>query len=236
MTMNRILYLGGVGLVAMLLGCAGAPPAPDWQVNAHGAMQRATVADLEGNDRVAGAEWRRALDETRRTARLDLLARVELSRCAIHQSSLVVASCDGFERLRADASAEVLSYARYLAGVPMGADLPLLPPAHRAPAQFLLAPPADGRTASVLSAMDDPVSRLVAAGVLFRAGRIDPAGIAVAVETASAQGWRRPLLAWLRVQADVARQAGDVERADQARRRLEALTAAATTPPARMSD
>ena len=35
------------------------------------------------------------------------------------------------------------------------------------------------------------------ASVLFQGGRANPAAIALAVETASDQGWRRPLLAWL---------------------------------------
>ncbi len=237
MSPHPILRLGAAGLaVGLLLGCAGGPPAPDWQVNAHGALQRATVADLEGQDRVAGVEWRRALEETRRTARLDLLARVELSRCAVRQASLDVSACDGFEHLQADATPEDQAYARYLMGAPEAADQPLLPPVHRAVAQVLLAPPAEGRAAPVLTAMADPVSRLVAAGALFRAERLDPSGIAVAVGTASAQGWRRPLLAWLQVQADVARQSGDAALEALARRRLDALTAGAAARPAQTSD
>ena len=46
------------------------------------------------------------------------------------------------------------------------------------------------------------IERLVAAGVLLQTGRADPGVIAQAVDTASAQGWRRPLLAWLGVRPD----------------------------------
>jgi hypothetical protein len=56
--------------------------------------------------------------------------------------------------------------------------------------------------------------------VLFRTGGIDPAGISRAVEIASAQGWRRPLLAWLGVQLKRAEAAGDSETAAQIRRRM----------------
>lgn len=237
MTRNSIARLGSVCVVvSWLLGCASGRPAPDWQVNAHGAMQRATMAEWEGNDRVAGVEWRRALEETRRTARLDLLALVELSRCAVRQASLDMAPCEGYERLQADATPETQAYARYLAGVPETADVPLLPPAHRAVAQWLLAPPTERSSATVLMALADPVSRLVAAGALLRAGRLDPPGIAVAVDTASQQGWRRPLLAWLQVQADVAQQSADAALEALARRRLDALTAGAAARPARTSD
>ena len=65
-----------------------------------------------------------------------------------------------------------------------------------------------------------PLSRLVAAGTLFRAGQAGREVAAVAVDTASAQGWRRPLMAWLTVQANLAQAAGDAEAAAQAGRRL----------------
>ena len=44
--------------------------------------------------------------------------------------------------------------------------------------------------------------------------------IAQAVETASAQGWSRPLLAWLGVQRERARAAGDQAQADRVQRRM----------------
>jgi hypothetical protein len=59
--------------------------------------------------------------------------------------------------------------------------------------------------------------------VLFRAGRASPAVVRQAVDTASAQGWRRPLLAWLGVQAQLAEKGGDAEEAARLRRRI-ALT------------
>ena len=67
---------------------------------------------------------------------------------------------------------------------------------------------------------DEPLSRLVAESVRFRSGGIDPAGITRAVEISSAQGWRRPLLAWLGVQLKRAEAAGDNETAERIRRRM----------------
>jgi hypothetical protein len=71
-----------------------------------------------------------------------------------------------------------------------------------------------------LKAIDDPLSRLVAIGVLFQRGGASPEAIALAVDTASAQGWRRPLLAWLGVQLELAETAGDTAAAEQLRRRI----------------
>jgi hypothetical protein len=71
-----------------------------------------------------------------------------------------------------------------------------------------------------LRAIDDPLSRLIATGVLFQQGRASPDAIALAVDTASAQGWRRPLLAWLGVQLALAEKAGDSAAAAALKRRI----------------
>jgi hypothetical protein len=72
-----------------------------------------------------------------------------------------------------------------------------------------------------MQAMDEPLSRLVGAGVLLRTAQASPAAMAQAVETASAQGWRRPLLAWLGVLVLRAEQAGDMDEAKRLRRRMD---------------
>jgi len=95
-------------------------------------------------------------------------------------------------------------------------DIALLPAPQRAAA-------AAGADAAALKAVADPLSQLVAAGVLFRAGRASPAVLQQAVDTASGQGWRRPLLAWLGVQLQLAEKGGDSEAAARLRRRI-ALT------------
>jgi hypothetical protein len=92
----------------------------------------------------------------------------------------------------------------------------LLPPAQRAVAQ---AAPTDAGGAPLFR-IEDPLSRLVAAGVLLKTGRATPATLSIAVETASAQGWRRPLLAWLVVQAERAQAAGDTEASASLQRRI----------------
>jgi hypothetical protein len=71
-----------------------------------------------------------------------------------------------------------------------------------------------------MAGVSDPLARLVAAGALFKAGRIVPADIVAATETASSQGWRRPLLMWLGVQFKRAEAAGDVAAIERIRRRI----------------
>lgn len=208
------------GCIVTLLGaCASTPPPPDWQMDAQGSLERAVDAWLSGRTRVADVEFDVALRETARTGRADLMARIALSRCAAERASLVLQPCAAFEPLAEDASDVERAYARYLQAKPEAADVELLPEAQRGVAEALLA---GGPTepAKTLAAIEEPISRLVAAGVLMQGSAIDPAGMDVAVETASQQGWTRPLLAWLGAQAALAEQAGEAEVAAALRRRM----------------
>lgn len=122
--------------------------------------------------------------------------------------------CPGFQPLAQDAGAGARAYAAYLAGSWQALDASLLPAQHRSIVD-------EKRSESALPSIEDPASRMVAAGALFRTGRIRPAEIETAIDTASEQGWRRPLLAWLGVQERRALAAGEAEAAARIRRRIE---------------
>lgn len=207
-----------LALVAALLGaCASGPLVPDWESNAKTAMDHAVAAYLTGDTRLAASDFERARSEIARTGRIDLLGRAELVRCAAQVASLVFEPCEAFEKLRPDSAAPERAYADYLAGRVQPQDIALLPPQHHAVASATLS--ADNAVAA-LRAIEDPLSRLVAIGVLFQSGRANPTAIVLAADTASAQGWRRPLLAWLKVQLALAEKAGDTGDAAQLRRRI----------------
>lgn len=225
--MARPAAAGLLLAAALLAGCQGGPPAPDWQVNAVGHLERFTQAYLRGQARVAAREFTLAREETARTGRPELVARVELTRCALQVASLVFDPCTGFAPLRADAPGPEQAYADYIAGQASAAQAALLPPQHRALAASA-APPG----LAALQAVTDPAALLIAAGVLMRQGRLPPGGAALAADTASRQGWRRPLLAWLGVQARLADDSGQAEEAARLRRRMDLVAPAAPTVPA----
>ncbi len=178
----------------LLAACAGGPAPPDWQLNAVGALRIFQQHYLAGDTKLADMEFAAAKAQIARTGRADLLARAELIRCAVRTASLELDDCPGFERLRGEAGPEEIAYADALAGKRTRAE------------------------------GEDALSRLVSAGILLKTGRITPAQIAAAAETASAEGWRRPLLAWLGVQAKRAEEAGDKDAAERIRRRMGLIT------------
>ncbi len=178
----------------MLTACAGGPQVPDWQLNAAQAMQRFQQDYLVGETGAAQRDFLEVLSNLKRTGREDLLAHAELARCAVRAAALELDGCPGFEALRSGASPEDLAYADYLAGK------------------------------GEHKATEEPLSRLVAAAVSLKKGTLAPAEIGAAVDKASAQGWRRPLLAWLGVQAERAEAAGDSETVARLRRRMDLIS------------
>jgi hypothetical protein len=207
---------------AVVAGCAHGPPAPGWQAEAKSALDDAVEAVLVGD---AGAEARamsRAREQIARTGRLDLIARAELMRCAARVASLVFEPCERFERVRQDAAAPERAYAAYLSAAALSReDVERLPAAQRLTASAVAG--ASGATAAALRDINDPLARLIAVAVMFQAGKADPEMMTLAADTASAQGWRRPLLAWLGVQVLRAERAGAAEEAARLRRRMAAV-------------
>ncbi|HET7528505.1 MAG TPA: hypothetical protein VFK10_21375 [Burkholderiaceae bacterium] len=206
---------------ALLVACSSAPPSPDWKINAQSALERGTNAYLEGRSAIAEREYASARAEIARTGRVDLLARAELTRCAAQVASLAFEPCTAFDALRADAPAAEQAYAAYLAGRATSTDVALLPAHHRA----LVTGTSDAATVAALQAMPDARSRQIGAAVLLQGGRANPQVIALAIDNASAQGWRRPLLAWLTLQAQRAQAAGDTAALDAVRRRIAVVEA-----------
>ncbi len=208
----------------LLSACASAPP-PDWQANAFEALNAYASAYLDGNvgekrsdsGRVADAEWARAKAALASTGRPDLMARAELRRCAVHTASLAFEPCTGYLTMAADAMPADRTYAAFIRGDWVGLNKEHLPQHYRALLDATTIPTDTNR----LSSIADPLARLIAAAVLLQKKQITPIERAVAVDTASAQGWRRPLLGWLLVQGQQAEQTGDAGTSASLQRRID---------------
>lgn len=214
MTLKTILTVTAMFLSA----CASGPKPADWQLESKGAMERAVAAYLEGNSRVEAAELAHARLELSATGRVDLLARAELLSCASRVASLVFEPCAGFEKLRQDAPPAERAYADYLAGKLQPQDINLLPKNQQLSAQA-----ANARVPTAIDSVADPLAKLVASGTALQAGNANPALVQAAVDAASSQGWRRPLLAWLGVQLKLFEASGNRAEAERIQRRI-ALT------------
>ena len=197
-----------IAATALLAGCASHPQPPAWQGDARSALDGFTDDWLRGDTAAADAEFARARRAGASTGRFDIVAQAELVRCGVHAAALDD-ECAGFAAVALDATPAQRAYAAYLDGRWNGLDAALLPEQHRAVV-----------AGGTLAGVTDPLARLVAAGARFRAGRATPGDIETAVQTASDQGWRRPLLAWLGVQEQRAQAAGDAQAVARIRKRI----------------
>lgn len=211
---TRLSILAGV---VALAACSSGPPPPDWQLQSRPAIETSISLYLGGDSAAAQREFERGRGLLARTGQPALVARAELMRCAARVASLDFAACEGFERWRTEAGEAERAYADHLAGATLAPQrVALLPDAQRGAAAAVAA-----QTPTSVQGIEDAQSRLIAAALLFRAGLADPATLMLAADTASAQGWRRPLLAWLEVLAQRAERAGAADEAQRLRRRIE---------------
>jgi hypothetical protein len=139
-------------------------------------------------------------------------------RCAVRRASLDEDDCSEYVELaKFGTTEEDRAYYRFLTLDWSGADASRLPKHYVA----LVSGPADKRHAQVEN-IDAPLSRLLAASLVVKRGEADEALLSLATETASAEGWKRPLLVYLKLAEKRAseRQDADALAAIQARIRL----------------
>lgn len=182
---------GGTMLIVfaalLLAACGNNPPQPDWQIDAGSALESFEQSWLTGHTQTAEMSYRRARAAVSATGDARWMARVELVYCATRVSA---AEFDCTAQTPTDTDATLTAYSRFIRGDWQNLESGSLPQAYRA---VLSQPALD------LRQIEAPLSRLIAAGVLFKRGVLSPAQLNAAIDTASAQGWRRPLLAWLGV-------------------------------------
>jgi len=208
--------IAAAALLPLLCACAGGPPAPVWQEEAFAALEGYKKHYFSGDSLRAARDLAAARAAISSTGRLDLAARAELFRCAIGTAALDFEVCGAIEPLLLDADSEDRAYADFLAGRWEGLDRSALAARYR---PVVEARSEQGQNQAAQQ-IDDPLSRIIAAGVLMKRAGISPATVAAAVEAASQEGLRRPVLAWLNVQARLAEAAGDKLALETIRRRI----------------
>lgn len=205
-------------IFSLLLGACGGQTAPDWQFDVQTAAERYTRHYLAGDVKLAATSFAQARAAVAATGDVAAVGHIELVRCGLHAAALDFAPCNGYTELAAIRTTPAdHAYARFISGDWHGLETSLLPPQYAGLVGAASQPQAVINRA--IAAISDPVSRLIASGLMVRRGTFDAVTLQNAVDTASAQGWRRPLLTYLGLQA---KQGGDAATlaAIQARIRL----------------
>ena len=223
-------WLGALWLASsswLLVACSTAP-APQWQGTSAQASQRGVQAYLVGMAPVARLEFERARSALSSTANLEAVAALELLQCAARTASLEGVDCKPSIDASAMSQAQLV-YRDYLNGsLPSAEQRALLPAAQQ---RMVAAIQTGGSAEAVVrdlvqaaNGSDMGLLSALLACAIAQQHQLAPLGVATqAVELSSAQGWRKPLLAWLKVQATLAEQDGNNSLALESRQRIALL-------------
>jgi predicted small lipoprotein YifL len=213
--------------LVMLTACgSGGPPPPDWKTDAADLIERYQKHALRGDNTLAERYFQQAVAATGGAGRVAETARLWLVHCATRRAMLIDDVCTEYAELADFApNAADRAYYQFVTLRWEGLDAALLPSQHR----DLVRAPADRRR-EVLDRIDDPLARLLDASLLVMRREADAATLAMATETASSQGWRQPLLTYLKLRQQQAAGEGHAEEAARLARRIQLVEQSLAQP------
>lgn len=191
--MKKTLFV----IVALLIcGCSGAP-VPVWKDNASRQLEEYKTNFLSGKEGAAEPHFLKARREIAASNDLNLLAIAYLTKYALHTASLESFEAGEFAKLqRLEPNQSNMAYCHFLKGNLSAVDVKMLPARYTGVMKA-----AAGKDVTMaareIAAMDDPLSRLVACGVWVKYMPYDEKILQIGINTAAANGWRRPLWAYL---------------------------------------
>jgi len=198
---------------------------PAWLINGSKELETYKIGFLSGaGDTATESNFKAAVGEIKKSGNLDLLQKAWLTRMALQAAVLREMEEGDYREVAAVKQySENDNFYAFLKGDISSVDVKLLPEQYRGFAVALLN--GDGLKAgrAIASMKDEPLSRLIAAGIALRGNIENEAIILTAVETASVNGWKRALLAWLERQAACYEKKGDASNAAEVRRHIEVI-------------
>jgi len=220
--MKKILCL----LIFFLLfsGC-GSKPTPGWIGAGNQQLESFKNRFLtDEQPAVAERHFQRAVEEIKKSGDLDLLGKAWLTRMALQCALLVKMEEGEYGRIAVVHPVPAnRNFYLFLAGDPATVDGTLLPEQYR-PFLDALREGSLARVEKAIAAIqEDPLSRLIAAGLAARRGLENEAILQAAVSTASHNGWKRALLVWMGRLQTYYEAAGDSAKAAAVRRHIELI-------------
>ena len=202
----------------MLTACgSGGPPPPDWKTDSADLIERYKKHALLGENSLAERYFQQAITATGGAGRVADTAHLWLVRCATRRAMLIDDACTEYADLaKIEPNTADHAYYQFVTLHWEAIDVTQLPSQHR----DLIRAPA-GKRPETLSHIADPLARLLDASLLVMRQEADAATLSLATETASSQGWRQPLLTYLRIQEKQAAAQGNAAEQDQLARRIE---------------
>lgn len=181
----------------LLVGCGSSKPVPAWTDASFNELDNYKKSYLSGKERIAEAYFNKAVDEIKSSGDLDILARAYLTKYAVRVA--VLEAFDDSEYLRIEAVEPVSqnkSFYGFLKGAFDSIDENQLPGQYVGFLRAFKSGKKDNITHEI-SRMDNPLSKLIAIGLLVKKNKDDEIDLQLAIDIASYNGWKKALLAYL---------------------------------------
>lgn len=207
--MKKILF----ALALLFSGCSS-QPAPAWQQDGNTTMTNFINAHMEGNDKFAQNYYAKLVESLKLTADPDIMVIAPLTKCAMNIALFEDYGCSDAEPyLPALKKKENIRYLNFVSG--RKTDLP---------SRY------NDLNVSVCSAevvnlkikkLDEPLSKIIGSSVAVRNKCYDENTLMNAIDTASAEGWKRTVLVYLDLLLKFYEEKGYAKKAEAVAKRIE---------------
>jgi len=211
-------------IMLLLFFCAcGSPPIPQWKDTSYRQLENYKINFLAGKEDATEPHFVQAKQAISSNNNLSLLSTAYLTKYALHTAALE--DFDDGEFLRIDKlqpDAANRSYYSFLKGNFSQVEAGKLPAAYRKLLPLL----ADRNLTAAkgeITALSDPLSRLIACSVWVKYLPADEGILQLAIDTAAREGWRRPLWAYLTHLQKYYADRQETKKAENIKERLELL-------------
>ncbi len=210
-------------ILFMLVCSCSSQPIPQWKDTASRQLENYRVNFLADKEDATEPHFAQAKKAISSNNDLNLLSTAYLTKYALHTAALEDFADSDFLRIdKLQPNAGNRAYYDFLKGNFQKAQVSRLPDAYSKLLPLLADKNVAGATREI-SEISDPLSRLIACGILVKHLPYEENILQLAINTAAQQGWRRPMWAYLTHLQKYYSDRREISKAENIKERLELL-------------
>lgn len=184
-------------IIAFVVVSCGSQSVPDWKYAGFNQLESYEKNALIGKELIAETNFKKAADEIKRSGDLDTLTKAYMTKFGVQVAMLeAFREAEYLEIEDISPNQEYINFFNFLKGLFMYVDGGRLPARYRGAFKAMQENNIK-ELESQINRIDDPLSRLIATGVAVKQKKYNEAILKSAIDTASANGWKKALLAYL---------------------------------------
>jgi hypothetical protein len=209
--MNRIWMF----LISLLIFSCSSQPAPAWQSDSFVSMNNMIRSYLEGNDRFAQNYYEKFILNLEKTTDPDEIVKGHLIKCSLDFSLMNYRTCSEAEPfIPILKNEENLIFYNFISG-----KSSKTPEKYEKVAKYS-SPCELSSINKEIKKFDEPLSKLIASSFAVKSGCYDDITLKNAIDTASAEGWKKASIRYLEFAADHFEKNGKNDKAENLRKRI----------------